>query len=211
MSPPTCRRCHVRDAAFRGSRSTRRKIGWLVRNVESNVESLRAFFLVTCSPRDKRSGRWIRREDEGGRRKGRDFGAVQVLFSFIAEAQPVARFAACFTIYTFVSRTDDKRSSSPRVAIARREMGRGGKKSALFERNEGRNRCNGPRFDAQWIRLKSGFNFPRKVCSLRFFMHFNIIALRPVLPSTSERIWYLSRPFFFPFFEGGERGFLLVV
>lgn len=127
MSPPTCRRCHVRDAAFRGSRSTRRKIGWLVRNVESNVESLRAFFLVTCSPRDKRSGRWIRREDEGGRRKGRDFGAVQVLFSFIAEAQPVARFAACFTIYTFVSRTDDKRSSSPRVAIARREMGRGEK------------------------------------------------------------------------------------
>lgn len=61
----------------------------------------------------------------------------------------MARFAACFTIYTFVSRTDDKRSSSPRVAIARREMGRGGKKSALFERNEGRNRCNGPRFDAQ--------------------------------------------------------------
>lgn len=79
-----------------------------------------------------------------GREKGCDFGRSSFILVY-SSAQPVARFA-CFTIYTFVSRTDDKRFPPRRD---RAEGGRGGKKSALFERNEGRNRCNGPRFDAQ--------------------------------------------------------------
>lgn len=71
--------------------------------------------------------------------------AVQVLFSFIARlnlwlGSPVLRFIlSCRAPMT---------NGFPRVAIARR-VGGEEKKSALFERNEGRNRCNGPRFDAQ--------------------------------------------------------------
>lgn len=42
-----------------------------------------------------------------GREKGCDFGRSSFILVY-SSAQPVARFA-CFTIYTFVSRTDDKR------------------------------------------------------------------------------------------------------
>lgn len=67
-------------------------------------------------------GRRIRRE---GREKGCDFGRPSFIPVY-SSAQPVARFA-CFTIYTLVSRTDDKRFPPSR----RKE---GGKKNLRYSR-----------------------------------------------------------------------------